>query len=91
LKQLEKIAHDDVCIFIDGDGTYLPCEFEQVAKQILSGEADMVIGSRSNQNMEKGSYFASKQDRKHALQSHREGHLQNTRFRHALRLKSDKD
>lgn len=54
IEAVEKTANDDVCIFIDGDGTYLPCEFERVAKQVLSGEADMVVGSRINQNMEKG-------------------------------------
>ena len=44
----------DVFIFVDGDGTYLPLEFESIAHPVLRGEADMVIGSRFKGKIEKG-------------------------------------
>jgi glycosyltransferase involved in cell wall biosynthesis len=54
VEAVEKSADFDVCIFIDGDGTYLPCEFECIAEPVQRGEADMVVGSRINGKMEKG-------------------------------------
>ncbi len=45
----------DVVIFIDGDGTYLPKEFESIVIPVLNGKADMVIGSRFKGKIEKNS------------------------------------
>lgn len=46
---------NDVYVFIDGDGTYLPSEFEQIVSSVLNDKADMVIGSRFKGKTEKGS------------------------------------
>src|SRR5438046_316806 len=36
----------DVYVMVDGDGTYPAAEVGRLIKPILSGEADMVVGSR---------------------------------------------
>ena len=36
----------DVYVMVDGDGTYPPSEVHKLIEPVLSGEADMVIGSR---------------------------------------------
>jgi glycosyltransferase involved in cell wall biosynthesis len=36
----------DVLVFIDGDGQHNPEEIEQVLAPVISGQADMVVGSR---------------------------------------------
>lgn len=54
IEAVERTVDAGVCLFIDGDGTYLPCEFERITKPVLGGEADMVVGSRINGQMEKG-------------------------------------
>jgi len=46
---------NDVYVFIDGDGTYLPSEFELFVNSVLDGKADMVVGSRFKGKIEKGS------------------------------------
>jgi len=46
---------NDVYVFIDGDGTYLPSELEQIVSSVLNDKADMVIGSRFKGKTEKGS------------------------------------
>ena len=46
---------NDIYVFIDGDGTYLPSEFELIINSVLDGKADMVIGSRFKGKIEKGS------------------------------------
>lgn len=45
---------EDVIIFVDGDGTYLPSEFELIADPVMRGKADMVIGSRFKGKVEVG-------------------------------------
>ena len=54
IEAVERTVQAGVCLFIDGDGTYLPSEFERIARPVLSGDADMVVGSRINGQMEKG-------------------------------------
>lgn len=54
IEAVDSSVHSEVCVFIDGDGTYLPCDIGRIVKPVLSGEADMIIGSRINKNMEKG-------------------------------------
>jgi glycosyltransferase involved in cell wall biosynthesis len=36
----------DVYVMVDGDGTYPPSEVHKLIEPVLSGEADMVVGSR---------------------------------------------
>ena len=45
---------EDICVILDGDATYDPLEMEKIIKPILEDEADMVVGSRLNGNMEDG-------------------------------------
>lgn len=45
----------DVLVFIDGDGSDKPEQMERLVAPILSGEVDMVIGSRALGRAEKGS------------------------------------
>lgn len=44
----------DVIVFLDGDYSDYPDEMPRVLAPILSGEADMVIGSRNSGGMERG-------------------------------------
>ncbi len=45
----------DIVVFLDADHSDHPEEMEQIIRPILDQEADLVIGSRSLGNMEKGS------------------------------------
>ncbi|MEM9668926.1 MAG: glycosyltransferase family 2 protein [Pseudomonadota bacterium] len=45
----------DVLVFIDGDGSDVPSEMGSLLKPILTGDADMVIGSRALGIAEQGS------------------------------------
>lgn len=45
----------DILVFLDGDGSDVPEEMAELIAPILSGEADMVIGSRVLGNAEAGS------------------------------------
>lgn len=45
----------DIIVFLDADYSDYPMEMYQLVDPILSGEADLVIGSRSLGNREKGS------------------------------------
>ncbi len=53
LRQALNQVEADIYVMIDGDGTYNPGEVEQLVTPILEGEAEHVIGRRSNR--EKGS------------------------------------
>lgn len=54
IEAVEAARHSDVCVFVDGDGTYLPCELEKILKPVLTDSADIVIGSRLTGKVEKG-------------------------------------
>ena len=56
LRALEYLAQDppDVVVFLDGDFSDRPEELPRVVAPIVSGEADMVIGSRSIGHREAG-------------------------------------
>lgn len=45
----------DIVVFLDGDHSDYPHEMRQLVQPIVDGEADLVIGSRSLGNKEKGS------------------------------------
>lgn len=45
----------DVLVFLDGDGSDMPEQMERLVAPILSGEIDMVIGSRALGRAQKGS------------------------------------
>lgn len=45
----------DVLVFLDGDGSDMPEQMDRLVAPILSGEVDMVIGSRALGQAEKGS------------------------------------
>lgn len=45
----------DIIVFIDGDGTYSPCDLVLLLEPLLNGTADMVVGSRVKSKREKGS------------------------------------
>lgn len=59
LKGMEYIAskatHPDVVIFLDGDYSDYPEEISLLLEPIVNSDFDMVIGSRSKGNLEKGS------------------------------------
>jgi len=59
LKGMEYIAskttHPDVVIFLDGDYSDYPEEMSLLLEPIVNSDFDMVIGSRSKGNLEKGS------------------------------------
>jgi dolichol-phosphate mannosyltransferase len=46
IKQAFEMIDADVILMIDGDGTYLPEEYEKLVRPILDDEADHVIGNR---------------------------------------------
>jgi len=54
MKEGAEAVKSEICVFIDGDGTYLPTEVDRVVKPILEDKADMVIGSRFEGEIEKG-------------------------------------
>ena len=41
------VATGDVLVFLDGDGSSLPAELDRLLAPLRSGEADLVLGSRS--------------------------------------------
>lgn len=45
----------DIYVIIDGDATYDALEIGNIVKPVLESQADMVVGSRLNGKMEKGS------------------------------------
>ena len=45
----------DILVFMDGDGSDVPEELSQLIQPILTGAADMVIGSRTLGDVERGS------------------------------------
>jgi dolichol-phosphate mannosyltransferase len=51
----KEIKEYDICVIIDGDGTYDPMEMGKIIKPIIEGGADLVVGSRLQGKMEKGS------------------------------------
>lgn len=59
LKGMEHIASSetkpDIVVFLDGDHSDFPGQLPDLVKPILSGNADMVIGSRALGQKEKGS------------------------------------
>jgi glycosyltransferase involved in cell wall biosynthesis len=55
IEAVEYAADADVCVFVDGDGTYQPREVLRIAEPVLTGKADMVIGSRLAGKRERGS------------------------------------
>ena len=48
-------AKGDIVVLIDGDGTYSLAELPAIIKPIVDGNADLVIGSRFDGKMERGS------------------------------------
>jgi len=53
LSGVEK-AKGDVVVYIDGDSTYDPKDIPRIAKPIVNGECDMVIGNRLSKKMHPG-------------------------------------
>lgn len=49
----------DVLVFLDGDGSDMPEQMDRLVAPILTGEIDMVIGSRALGDAEKGSLTLS--------------------------------
>jgi glycosyltransferase involved in cell wall biosynthesis len=52
-------AEGDILVFMDGDGSDVPTEMNQLLQPILEGECDFVIGSRMRGNREPGSMLPS--------------------------------
>jgi glycosyltransferase involved in cell wall biosynthesis len=52
-------AEGDILVFMDGDGSDVPAEMNQLLQPILEGECDFVIGSRMRGNREPGSMLPS--------------------------------
>ena len=48
-------AEGDILVFMDGDGSDVPAEMEQLLQPIVTGECDFVIGSRMRGTREPGS------------------------------------
>jgi glycosyltransferase involved in cell wall biosynthesis len=44
----------EVLVFLDGDGSFLASEMSKLVDPVLSGEADLVLGSREKGTMEQG-------------------------------------
>lgn len=59
LKGMEHIANSttqpDIVVFLDGDHSDYPAQLPELVQPILSGEVDMVIGSRALGQKERGS------------------------------------
>ncbi|MFH6984093.1 glycosyltransferase family 2 protein [Marinoscillum luteum] len=59
LKGMEHIANSttqpDIVVFLDGDHSDYPAQLPELVQPILSGEVDLVIGSRALGQKEKGS------------------------------------
>ena len=45
-QQHAREAHSEVIVFVDADGSHDPNDVPRVAAKVLSGEFDLVIGSR---------------------------------------------
>jgi dolichol-phosphate mannosyltransferase len=54
VEAVEASHGSSVCVFVDGDGTYLSCDLEKIVEPVLNGHADMVVGSRLEGKLEKG-------------------------------------
>jgi glycosyltransferase involved in cell wall biosynthesis len=48
-------AEGDILVFMDGDGSDVPAEMDQLLQPIVAGECDFVIGSRMRGTREPGS------------------------------------
>jgi len=55
MKQAVEYSDADIIVFMDGDGTYSIEDFEKIISPIIKNQADMVVGSRTMGNSEKGS------------------------------------
>jgi glycosyltransferase involved in cell wall biosynthesis len=49
------VAEGDILVFMDGDGSDVPAEMDQLLQPIVAGECDFVIGSRMRGTREPGS------------------------------------
>ena len=47
-------ASGDVLVFMDGDGSFIPCELATLLAPILDGSADLVLGTRMRGGMAAG-------------------------------------
>jgi glycosyltransferase involved in cell wall biosynthesis len=52
-------SNGDILVFMDGDGSDVPSEMDQLLQPILIGDCDFVIGSRMRGNREPGSLLIS--------------------------------
>jgi glycosyltransferase involved in cell wall biosynthesis len=52
-------ANGDILVFMDGDGSDVPTEMDQLTQPILGGDCDFVIGSRRRGKREPGSMLVS--------------------------------
>ena len=48
-------AGGDVLVFMDGDGSFVPCEIPDLLMPLVEGRADLVLGSRKLNNSIQGS------------------------------------
>ncbi len=51
---VEAAEFADVLVFLDGDGSFAPAELPLLLAPLTSGEADLVLGTRMGNNLEKG-------------------------------------
>jgi glycosyltransferase involved in cell wall biosynthesis len=54
MREAVEYSDTDIIVFIDGDGTYSISDLEILLRPLLSGEADMVVGSRLLGKPERG-------------------------------------
>jgi dolichol-phosphate hexosyltransferase len=54
MREAVELSDADIIVFIDGDGTYSLADLELLLQPLLSGESDIVIGSRVLGRREKG-------------------------------------
>ena len=47
-------AGADLLVFLDGDGSFLPCELPRLLDPLLAGQAELVLGSRPLGQIEPG-------------------------------------
>jgi dolichol-phosphate hexosyltransferase len=55
MRQAVEGSKADILVFMDGDGTYSPSDLENLLRPLLDGTADMVVGSRTIEKMNKES------------------------------------
>lgn len=55
MKQAVNYSNADIVVFMDGDDTYSINDFENIIQPLIDDSADMAVGSRINNQMEKGS------------------------------------